>query len=82
MTSEDVWEITPKSLFPTSVHIIRLIWSFKIKINPFGELIKHKAHVFVHGGMIDCHNTFAPVVNWSTVRLINMMAEITGRESR
>ena len=32
--------------------------------------------------MIDCHNTFAPVVKWSTVRLIIMMAKIYGRESR
>ena len=31
--------------------------------------------------MIDCHNSFAPVVNWSTVRLIIMMAEISGWES-
>ena len=51
---------------------------FQKKRNPFRELIKHKAHVFVHDGMIDCHNIFAPVVNWSTVRLIIMMAEIAG----
>ena len=33
---------------------------------------------YVHGGMIDFHNTFAPVVNWSTVKLIIMMAEMDG----
>ena len=32
--------------------------------------------------MIDFHNTFAPILNWSTVRLIIMMAEIAGWESR
>ena len=32
--------------------------------------------------MIDFHNKFAPVVNWSTVRLIIMIAEIAGWESR
>ena len=31
--------------------------------------------------MIDFHNTFAPVVNWSTVRLIIMMDDISGWES-
>ena len=31
---------------------------------------------------IDIHNTFAPVVNWSTVRLLAMMAEMAGWESR
>ena len=82
MTTEDVWEIIPKSSFPTSAHIVRLLWISKRKRNPFGELIKHKSHVFVHGGMIDFHNTFSPVVNWSTGRLIIMMAEIAGWESR
>ena len=32
--------------------------------------------------MIDFHNAFAPVVNWSTVILIITMAEISGWESR
>ena len=81
LTTEDVWEIFPKSSLPTSAHLFRLLWSFKIKRNPFGEIIKHKSHVFEHGGMIDFHNTFAPVVNWSTVRFIIMMAEIAGWES-
>ena len=30
---------------------------------------------------IDFHNTFAPVVNWSIVRLIIMMADMAGWES-
>ena len=86
LNKEDVWEILPMSSLPSSAHIIRLIWSFKRKRNPFGELTKHKARLCVHGGMqregVDFHNTFAPVVNWSTVRLIIMMAEMAGWESR
>ena len=31
--------------------------------------------------MIDLHNTFSPVVNWYTVRLLVMMAEMVGWES-
>ena len=38
--------------------------------------------MYVHGGMVDFHNTFAPVVNWSTFRWIIMMDEIYGWESR
>ena len=56
------------------------------KSNRFGELIKHKARLCVHGGMqregIDFHNTFAPVVNWSTVRSIIIVADMAGWESR
>ena len=48
--------------------------------NPLVELIKHKDHVFLHGGMIDFHNTFVPVVNFSNGSLIIMMAEISGWE--
>ena len=78
LTTEDVWEIIPKSSLPTSAHIIQLLQSFKRKRKPFGELIKHKARVFEHAGMIYFHNTFAPVVNLYTGRFIIMMAEITG----
>ena len=80
LTTEDVWGIIPKSSLPTSAHILWLWWRFKGKRNLFRKLIKHKDHVFVHGGMIDCHNTFAPDVNGSTLRLIIMMAEIDGWE--
>ena len=85
MTTEDVWKILPKSSLPTSAHIIRLIWSFNRK-NSFGELTKHKASLFVHGGMQregnKFHNTFAPIVNYYTVRLIIMMSQMAGWELR
>ena len=84
LTTEYAWEILPKSSLPTSTQIIRLIWSFKRKRNPFGDIIKHKSLLCVHGGMqrevVDCRNTFAPVVNWYTVTLIIMMAEVAGWE--
>ena len=86
MTTEDVWEILPKLSLPTSGHIIQLIWSFKRIMNPFVELIKHKACLCVHGGMqregIYFHNAFTPAINWSTVRLIIMMAYVALWESR
>ena len=86
MTTKYIWEILPKSSLQTSAHIIQLICIFKRKSNPFGEIIKHKAHLCVHFGVqreaIYFHNTFAPVVNWSTVRLIIMMGEMAGWESR
>ena len=59
------------------------MYILKRKRNPFGELIKHKARLGVHGGMqqegIDIHNPFVLVVNWSTVRLIIMIAEMAVR---
>ena len=51
LNTEYVWEILPISSLPISAHMIGLLWSFKGKINPFGELIKHKDRLCVHGGM-------------------------------
>ena len=36
----------------------------------------------MHREWIDFNNPFSPVVNWSTVKLIIMMAEMAGWESR
>ena len=51
---------------------------FQKKKKKFGELIKYKDCLCVHGGMqwegVDFYNMFAPVMNWSTARLIIMMA--------
>ena len=55
------------------------------KKNPFGELIKQKARLYVHGGIqqegIYFHNKFAPIVNWSTFILFIMMYDMAGWES-
>ena len=81
LTTEDVWEILLKSSLPTSAHIIRLIWSFKIKRNSFGKLIKQKYRSCVHDGMqlegIYFHNTFALVVNLCTVKVIIIIADMS-----
>ena len=80
LSSSDVWEIIPKSSLPVGARLIRLIWSFKRKQSPTGESLKHKAILCVHGGMqrqgIDYWHTYAPVVNWGTVRLVLTLAEL------
>ena len=53
---------------------IKAIWSFKRKRRPDGTIIKYKARLCAHGGMqeygINYWDTFSPVVNWTTVRLL------------
>ena len=51
LTKDKVWRIEPRKNIPEHAKLIRLIWSFKRKRNPMGELMKHKARLFVHGGM-------------------------------
>ena len=51
-----------------------------------GELLKHKARLCVHGGMqrkgIDYWHAYAPVVNWSTVKIVLTLTQLAGWCSR
>ena len=86
LTEDNVWRLELKKNIPPQAKLIRLIWSFKRKRNPIGELLKHKARLCVHGGMqtkgVDYWHTYAPVVNWSTVRLVLLLTELAGWHSR
>ena len=86
LTKTHVWRLVPKTEVPKDARLIRLIWSFKRKRNPLGELLKHKARLCVHGGMqrkgIDYWHTYAPVVNWSTVRMVLILTQLAGWCSR
>ena len=58
--------------------LIRLVWSFKRKRLPNGELLKHKSRLCCHGGMqqwgVNYWETYSPVVNWMSVRLMLTMS--------
>jgi hypothetical protein len=63
-----------------NVKTIKTIWSFKRKRKPDGTIIKYKARLCAHGGM-QVHgdtfwDTYAPVVNWMSVRLMLIFSEI------
>ena len=53
-------------------------WVFKIKRLPSGMASKFKARFVVHGDRqlegIDFFETYAPVVQWSTIRLMMVLA--------
>lgn len=53
---------------------IKAIWSFKRKRRPDGSLLKHKARLCAHGGMqihgVNYWDTYAPVVNWLSIRMM------------
>ena len=63
-----------------SARTIKTVWSFKRKRRPDGSIIKYKARLCAHGGM-QVHGdtyweTYAPVVNWMSVRLMLVFSEI------
>ena len=71
--ANDHWELVPRSSIG-NVKTILAIWSFKRKRFPDGSLNKHKARLCAHGGMqkwgVNYWETYAPVVNWISVRTL------------
>ena len=72
------WDIVRQSTTPPGTKTIQAIWSFKRKRYPNGTLNKHKAWLCAHGGMqqwgVSCWETYSPVVNMLTVRLLLLLA--------
>ena len=73
----DHWEVVPRSEVGNCKTILA-IWSFKRKRYPDGTLNKHKARLCAHGGMqqwgVNYWETYAPVVNWISVRTLLAIA--------
>ena len=80
------WELVLRSTIPKGVRTIQAIWSFKRKRFPDGTLNKHKARLCAHGGMQqwgeNYWETYSPVVNMLTVRLILAIAHIHKLDSK
>ena len=84
--SRDHWDIIKRSQVPHGTKTIQAIWSFKRKRFPDGLLNKHKARLCAHGGMqqwgVNYWETYAPVVNWISVRFLLILSELAGLDSR
>ena len=80
LIDQDVWEYVSLSDVPPGYRLLNAIWSYKRKRRPDGSLLKHKARICVDGSKqqygVDYWDTFAPVVAWSTVRLVLCLASI------
>ena len=82
------WELVRRtSIDFTRPHdIISGIWSFKRKRTPSGELIKHKTRLCAHGGQqtegVTYWDTFAPIINWTTLRIFLTLAMIKQWKAR
>lgn len=79
------WKIVKRAEanFPKT---IQAVWSFKRKRHPDGSLNKHKARLCAHGGMqqwgVNYWETFSPVVNWMSVRLLLTISTVFDLQTR
>jgi hypothetical protein len=66
--------------------ILPTTWAFKCKRYPDGRIRKFKARFCARGDRqiegIDFFDTFAPVVNWTTVRLLLILSAILGLSTK
>ncbi len=80
------WNIVNCSTVPSTAEPIQTIWLFKHKQRPDSTLVKHKARLYAHGRMqqwgTNYWETYSPVVNMVTVRLIPLLARIYKLDSK
>ena len=65
------WESVPRT---KGMNVLKSTWAFKLKRLPDGTAYRHKARFCARGDLqkegIDFFETYAPVVQWSTIRLL------------
>ncbi|PNX67781.1 hypothetical protein L195_g055811, partial [Trifolium pratense] len=62
---------------PNDKKAISVKWVYKVKVNPKGEITRHKARLVVKGFLqkegIDFNEVFAPVARMETIRLVTAL---------
>lgn len=75
LKNKEVWEEVNREPW---MNVLPSTWAFKIKRYPDGLMRKLKARFCVRGDKqiegVDYFDTFAPVVNWNTVRLLLILS--------
>jgi hypothetical protein len=78
LLQQRTWTRVDRRSVPKHQKILKGTWAFKLKRLPDGTPLKYKARYCCRGDMqtegIDYFDTYAPVVQWSTVRLVLTLA--------
>jgi hypothetical protein len=76
----NTFEFIPKTTLPPKTRYLDLVWTYRRKRRPEGSLKKYKARLCVNGSRqiqgVDYTESFAPVVQWSTIRRMNTLASM------
>ena len=80
------WLEVPCTSMPKHHTPIPAVWSMKRKIRPDGSLVKHKARLCAGGHRqvfeLNYWDTYSPVVQWATVRLLLIIAALENLHTR
>lgn len=75
----DVFDIKWMSELPPRARLLSSIWSYKCKQSSIGQILKYKSRLCIDGSQQDFgRETYNPVVSWSTICLILLLAFISG----
>jgi len=70
----ETWKVLPRTSVPKGANILPGTWAFKVKRFPDGRVRKFKARYCAGGHRqvegVDYFDKYAPVVAWSTVRML------------
>jgi histone deacetylase 1/2 len=80
------YEFVPRSeAIRAKEQVVKSTWAFRRKRKPDGSLSRYKSRLCVRGdlqrGKYTTNETFAPVVDWSTVRMLFTLALVNNWES-
>jgi hypothetical protein len=83
LTDMDTWNVVDRENW---MNILPGTWAFKVKRFPNGDVKKLKARFCARGDRqiegVDYFDTFAPVVSWTTVRLMLILSAILDLHTR
>jgi Reverse transcriptase (RNA-dependent DNA polymerase). len=86
LMQQRTWQRVARKDVPANRKILRGTWAFKLKRLPDGTPLKYKARYCCRGDMqtegVDYFDTYAPVVQWSTIRLVLTLALKHGWSTR
>jgi hypothetical protein len=86
LEAHNCWDVIAASNLPEGAKVLPTMWVFKIKRFPDGRVRRFKARLVVRGDFqvegIDYDEKYAPVVPWSTVRLLLSIAASQGLATR
>mmetsp|Transcript_12103 Transcript_12103/g.26309 ORF Transcript_12103/g.26309 Transcript_12103/m.26309 type:complete len:131 (+) Transcript_12103:742-1134(+) len=79
----DAWEVVDR---PPDANVVGGTWAFKLKRYPDGKVKKFKARFCARGDQqkegIDFFETYAPVAQWTTVRLMLILEVLLNLKSK
>ena len=74
LIDKSTFDIVHLSKVPKGKTILNSVWTFKRKTHPSGEIYRYRSRLCVDGSRqqhgVDFSNSYSPVVNWSTIRLL------------